>query len=297
MLEIQQKVHRSRKNLNRTNSSLIMQIFTESDLKKLYKLSSNSSKGDNGQVTIIGGSKLFHGAPLFSLITASRIVDMVFFATPEPSVGEVANQVKSKLLSFIWVPWQETEEYIKKSDAVLIGPGFMRYKSEKLKVKNEKLDGEGAETKKITERFLKKFPDKKWVIDAGSLQVMDPAWIPNMAILTPNAREYTMLFNDMKPAEAAKKYNCVIVVKGPITFVYSPNDCIEAPGGNPGLTKGGSGDIEAGLTVAILAKNDPFLAAASSSYVVKKAADELYKKVGVNYNSDDLAGEIPQILR
>ena len=275
----------------------MINIFDSNQLKKFYKSPTDSSKGENGQVTIIGGSKLFHGAPLFALTTASRIVDMVFFASPEPSIGEVANEIKSKLFSFIWIPWQETEEYIKKSDAVLIGPGMMRYESEEGRAKSEELDSEGEMTKQITEKFLKKFPEKKWVIDAGSLQVMEPAWIPPMSILTPNAREYKMLFGDMDPIEAAKKYNCVIVAKGVTTFVYSPNNTIEVPGGNPGLTKGGSGDVEAGLTVALLAKNDPFLAAASASFIVKKAADELYKKVGVNYNSDDLAGEIPQILR
>jgi NAD(P)H-hydrate epimerase len=225
---------------------------------------------------------------------------MVFFASPEPSIGEVANQLKSKLLSFIWVPWQETEEYIKKSDAILIGPGLMRFTSES-QISNDKSqisnDKSGMETREITHNFLTKFPEKKWVIDAGSLQVMDPSWIPANSILTPNAREYKILFGDMNPDVAAKKYNCVIVAKGPTTFVFSPDNVVEVPGGNPGLTKGGSGDIEAGLTVALLAKNDPFLAAASASYIVKKAADELYKKVGVNYNSDDLAGEIPQILR
>jgi NAD(P)H-hydrate epimerase len=102
-----------------------------------------------------------------------------------------------------------------------------------------------------------------------------------------------MIFGDLKPEVAAKKYNCVIVAKGPTTFVYSPTDCIEAPGGNPGLTKGGSGDIEAGLTVALLAKNDPFLAATASSFIVKKAADMLFRKVGTNYNSDDLASQVP----
>lgn len=255
--------------------------FSETNLKKLYKPPFDSSKGDNGQVTIIGGSKLFHGAPLFALTVASRIVDMVFFASPDPSLGEVANNIKSKLFSFIWIPWDETEEYIKKSDAVLIGPGLMREE----------------ETKKITEKILKKFQDKRWVIDAGSLQMMDKSWIPQNSILTPNSREYKMLFGNMKPEVAAKKYNCVIVAKGSTTFVYSPNDSVEVPGGNPGLTKGGSGDVEAGLTVALLAKNDPFLAASAASFVVKKAADSLFKKVGVNYNSDDLAGEIPQILR
>ena len=53
---------------------------------------------------------------------------------------------------------------------------------------------------------------------------------------------------------------------------------------------------KAGLTVALLAKNEPFLAAASASYIAKAAADELYKKVGVNYNADDLADKIPEVL-
>ena len=263
--------------------------FNENDLKKLFQPPFDSSKGQNGQVTIIGGSKLFHGAPLFSLITASRVVDMVFFASPEGSVGKVAEQIKSKLFSFIWVPWEETEEYIKKSDSVLIGPGFMRYK-------RKEGDRESQKSAEITKKFLLAFPDKKWVIDAGSLQVLDPNWIPNMAILTPNKKEYEMIFGSLDPAVAAKKHNCIIVVKGPATFVYSPESCLEVKGGNPGLTKGGSGDVEAGLTVALLAKNEPLLAAAASSYIIKTAADLLYKEVGTAYNSDDLAAKVPSCI-
>ena len=58
-------------------------LFDKAELKNLYRPHTNSSGEDNGQVTIIGGSTLFHGAPIFGLITASRIVDMVFFASPE----------------------------------------------------------------------------------------------------------------------------------------------------------------------------------------------------------------------
>lgn len=255
--------------------------FTEEYFKKLYKPPFNSSKGDNGQITIIGGSKLFHGAPLFSLTVASRIVDMVFFTSPEPSIGGVAEQLKSKLFSFIWIPWEETEEYIKKSDAVLIGPGLMR----------------SEETKKITEKFLREFSNKKWVIDAGSLQMMEVEWIPRNSVLTPNKREYKMLFGEIDPKDAAKKYNCVIVVKGPTTYIYSSDNSVETPGGNPGLTKGGSGDVESGLTTALLAKNEPFLAASAASFIVKKSADLLYEKVGPNYSSDDLAKKIPEVLK
>lgn len=273
-------------------------IFDKSEIKKLYTPDKGSSGEDNGQVTIIGGSHLFHGAPLYGVKIASRIVDMVFFASPEDSVGRVAEQMKSELLSFIWVSWKETEEYIKKSEAILIGPGFMRFKSESIP-HGQRLhvcDQACQLTKSITKKFLKEFPNKKWVIDAGSLQTMDPDWIPENSILTPNKKEFEILFGDMDPKEAAKKYKCVVVVKGPTTFVYSKDGAVEVGGGNAGLTKGGTGDVMSGLAVSLLAKNDPVLAATSAAYITKAAGDELYKKVGVNYNADDLADMVPKVL-
>ncbi len=251
--------------------------------------SGNSSKGQNGQITIIGGSKLFHGAPLLALITASRFTDMVYFTSPEPSVGDVASKIKSSLLSFIWIPWEDREEYIEKSDAVLIGSGMMRYKK-------EWNDGGGDETREITRDLLTKFPNKKWVIDAGSLQMVEPEWVPTGAILTPNQKEYQRLFGDKTPAEVAKKFKCIIVRKLPVTTVCSPDKCMEIRGGNAGLTKGGTGDVQAGLTVGLLAKNDPFLAASAASHILKKAADHLFEKVGTVYNADDLSNEIPKLF-
>ncbi|HEX6977217.1 MAG TPA: ADP/ATP-dependent (S)-NAD(P)H-hydrate dehydratase [Patescibacteria group bacterium] len=272
--------------------------FDKANLKKLFKPAGTSNGEDNGQVTIIGGSSLFHGAPILPLIVASRIVDMVFFATPEKSVGMVAQNLKSKLMSFIWIPWEDKEEYIKKSDAILIGPGFMRFGSEKTPngKRHIECDEECQKTKEITKALLTKFPNKKWVIDAGSLQTMDPDWIPSNAILTPNKKEYQILFGKMDPEVAAKKYNCIIVIKGPTTLVYSKEEIIEVHGGNPGLTKGGTGDVQAGLTAALLAKNDPLLSACAGAFIVKAAADELQKEKGVYYNADDLANKIPQTL-
>lgn len=275
-----------------------MRVFNEQELKNLYKPATNSSGEDNGQVTIIGGSELFHGAPIFALKVASRMNDMVFFSSPETSVGEVANLIKSKLMSFIWVPWEDTESYVEKSDAVLIGPGFMRFDSEK-QTEEERDNSEhknGKRSREITEKFLKKFLHKKWVIDAGSLQVMEKEWIPKGAIITPNKKEFGILFGNTDPEAAARSYNCIIVLKGPETQVVSPNEKIIITGGNPGLTKGGTGDVLAGITVSLLAKNDPLLSACAASFIEKKAADELFKKVGTNYNADDLADQIPEIF-
>jgi len=271
-----------------------MRAFDLKDLKKLYKPKRNSSKEDNGQITIIGGSSLFHGAPILALKTASRIVDMVFFSSPEKSLREVASIIKAQLSSFIWVPWKEVEEYIKKSDAILIGPGFMRYRNEKQRkecLEDGKCGIEAEKTKKITKNLIKKFPQKKWVIDAGSLQTIEAKDIPQNAIITPNKREFKLL------KSLSQKYKIYIVLKGAETLVSSPKEVIVVKGGNAGLTKGGTGDVLAGLVTALLAKNDPLLAASVASFIVKKAADELYKKVGFNYNADDLSDFVPETLK
>jgi len=276
-----------------------MKQFTEGDLSRLYKPKAESGKGDNGQVTIIGGSALFHGAPLLTLKTASRIVDMVFFASPTSSLEDVCDKLKSQLSSFIWIPLDDLDEYLKKSDAILIGPGFMRFRSEKQQgecLKNKLCDVAGIETQRITEGLLQKFHKKQWVIDGGSLQVLSREFIPKKAILTPNKREFTMLFGEEEASKMAKEYDCIIVVKNAETAIYSSDDSIMVRGGNAGLTKGGTGDVLAGLTVALAATNEPLLAACAASFIAKRAADELYKKVGFAYNADDLAEEIPKVL-
>ena len=266
-----------------------MKTFAVDDLKKLWRPREDSDGEDNGQVTIIGGSSLFHGAPMLAVKGASRLVDMVFFASPERDLEKVA-----KLNSFVWVPWEEVGEYINKSDAILIGPGMMRYR-------REIGDGGGDETKEVTENLLKKFPDKRWVIDGGSLQVMDKEWIPKGAILTPNRKEYEMLFNLqflISPSTSlragnlqtiSEKFNCVIVYKGPVAYVSDGETTYEITGGNAGLTKGGTGDVLAGVIVGLAAKNPPLLAAAAGAFLVKKTAERLYEKVGYGYNADDLA--------
>jgi len=276
-----------------------MRRFREKDLKELYKPGKTTSKEDNGQIVIIGGSSLFHGAPILALKTAARICDMVFFVSPEKTLKAVVAKIKSSLASFIWIPWKEVEEYIAKADACLIGPGLLRYRSERQKKGCEKKGMCGLEavkTQRITESLFKKFPQKKWVIDAASLQVIRPEVLPKKALITPNKKEYKMLFGDESPETSAKKYDLIIVYKTPETLICSAKKSIIINGGNAGLTKGGTGDVLAGLTVALLSKNDPFLAASAASFVVKKAADVLYERVGFAYSADDLAEEIPQIL-
>lgn len=259
-----------------------------------------------GKSIIIGGSSLFHGAPLLSLQAASRFNQTVFFTSPESSLSQVACQIKSKLFSFIWVPFEEVEAYLDSVDIALIGPGFRRYTSqtEASKYRQGPDDQAGRESREISERLLGAFPGLPWVIDAGSLQVIKKEILPPAAIITPNNEEFKILFGDDLAsvsleeqikivAKRAKENNCLIVSKNPDSIIAFGDDYWVVSGGNPGLEKGGTGDVLAGLVMALSAKTkSPLLSSATAVWLFKQAAEKLFSKQGLFYNADDLSAMI-----
>lgn len=283
------------------------------DLKNLYLPAKDSHKGQNGRLLIIGGSKLFHSASLWALKVASRIVDLVHYSSIEEN-NKIVQKLKEEFRDGIVVPRTNVEDYINEDDCVLIGPGMIRTENSKFKIQNSKLqlktqnlkeiseiEDEGLQTYYLTKYLLLKYPLKKWVIDAGALQMMDPSWIPQNAILTPHHLEFKKLFGREYTSDAvreeAKKHNCIILAKGEKDIVASKDKIQIVEGGNVGMTKGGTGDVLAGLVAAFYCKNDPFIAAISGSYINKKAGDDLYQKMGYFFNASDLADQIPQTMK
>lgn len=295
-------------------------------LKKLYIPPSGSHKGQNGKVLLIGGSHLFHASTLWALEIASKIVDMVFYASV-PENNAIVQKNKELFRNGIVISQENIEDYMQEVDAILIGPGMVRTQREELRIKNHELRGknlkevfkienEGEQTYFLTKYLLTKYPEKKWVIDAGALQMMDLEWLKQLngnVILTPHQYEFEglksriqnadfkMKITDLELEEQveafAKEYSCVILLKGESDIICSPNECVEIHGGNAGMTKGGTGDVLAGLVTAFAAKNDLFLSACAGSYINKKAGESLFKKVGYYFNSTDLVNEIPLAMK
>lgn len=272
-----------------------MEEFNPSILKQLYKPASDSHKGQNGKLMIIGGSHLFHAASLWSLEVASRIVDMVFYSSV-PENNALVEKAKEEFRNGIIVPRGRIDDYIMEADCVLIGSGLPR---------KEGKEAGDDDTQELTTRLLKTYPNKKWVVDGGSLQVISPEDIPANAILTPHQGEFLKLFESRitnhelwqeNVSAMAKEFHCTILLKGQTDIVCSPTECVEITGGNAGMTKGGTGDVLAGLVAALACKNDPFLVAVAGSYINKKAGEALAKNVGVYFNASDLAKEIPRVL-
>ena len=267
-----------------------MNKFNPDDLKDLYIPASGSHKGENGKLLIIGGSVLFHAASLWSLQVASRIVDMVFYSSvPENNV--LVEKEKKEFRNGIIVPRNRIQHYIEEAECILIGPGLPR---------KDGVEESDDDTKELTECLFKNYPNKKWVVDGGSLQVADPKLLPENAILTPHHQEFQTLFKLSPTPEnvqkMALKFNCTILLKGETDYVSNGTETVQISGGNAGMTKGGTGDVLAGLVAALYCKSDVFLSATASSFINKKAGDSLAKKTGIYFNASDLANEIPVVM-
>jgi len=282
-----------------------MNTLTHNDLKALRLPQQGSHKGQNGRLLIIGGSHLFHAASIWALEVASRIVDLVHYSSV-PENNEIVMSVKKQFRNGIVIPREDIDAYIREDDAILIGPGMDR----------------STETTTLTHTLLAAYPDKQWVIDAGALQMLSLSDIPQNAILTPHHQEFVGLWEKavaMSPQFAqaesdedkvkafAKAYHCIVLLKGQVDVASSGGECdtdvcvpgavFHIEGGNVGMTKGGTGDVLAGLIAALACSNDPMLAVLAGSYINKKAGDHLYEAVGPFYNASDLAEQIPRTMK
>lgn len=273
-----------------------MNIVTKADIQSLQFAKHDSHKGQNGRLLLIGGSELFHAASLWSLTVASRIVDLVHFASV-PENNDIVRAAKTEFRNGIVIHRSDIESYIEEDDCILIGPGMTR----------------DSETKDLTDRLFQTYPHKQWVIDAGALQMMDISLIPAHAILTPHHGEFELLLkrntesgimnqafgmqHEVSVESFSKQYGCIVLLKGEKDTISNGVETRTVEGGNAGMTKGGTGDVLAGLVAALTCTNDPFLSAVGGSFINKHAGDELFKTVGPFFNASDLANEIPKTMK
>lgn len=287
-------------------------------ISSLYLPPKDSHKGQNGRLLIIGGSHLFHAASLWALKVASRIVDLVHYSSI-PENNRIVQKLKEEFRDGIVVSRSEIENYIKEDDCVLIGPGMVRAEGEASGIRCQvsgikeiqRIEDEGVQTYYLTKYLLQKYPHKKWVIDAGALQMLDPEWIPENAILTPHRKEFERIESRIMNYELgirnkelkervqffAKRHNCLVLLKGKEDVIASRDRLEVVTGGNAGMTKGGTGDVLAGLVAAFYCKNNAFLSAMAASFINKKAGEDLYKKMGYWFNASDLTDQIPETMK
>ena len=290
--------------------------FTGEDLKRLAQPDGDSHKGSNGRVLVIGGSGLFHASIFWTADVASRFADLVHFSSPEMENNDLVRvKAKEKFWDGIVVPWEGIEDYIEEDDVIVIGPGMPR--------DDGLMEGERP-TAEIVNELLRKFPDKKWVVDGGALQECDFKLLTRSMIVTPHLGEvkrlvdqigdeflisnFQFLMNDQFDNDSISKKSeyvgrlsqvlggVTVLSKSKVDLVFGGGESFAVEGGNAGLTKGGTGDVLAGLVGSFYAGNGAVLAAAAGSFLLKTTADRLAEEVGVNFNTSQLVGEIPKVF-
>lgn len=253
-------------------------------LAQVKQPTKDSHKGQNGKLLLIGGSELFHAASKWSLDTASYLVDMVFYSSVSTN-NELVQKAKQEFWNGIVVERDSLEDYVQEADCVLIGPGMERT----------------PETRQLVSWLLSQYPEKKVVIDAGALQMVEVQKINENHILTPHTKEMVHLEEKLvREGKTLDSLQATVLKKGQedrITwFSDGKKNTTTISGGNAGMTKGGTGDVLAGLVAGLYCSSSAAVAVVVGSYVSKLAGDMMYSKVGPYFNASDLVVQIPKTL-
>ena len=249
----------------------------------LPKRHPDSNKGDYGLAVNIGGSynmtgamalssraMLRCGAGLVKAVTPSNISKTVAVGMPECIYGPMAYNKKGTL-SVDALP--AIKEALQPASAALIGCGMS--------------------VNEDTAAILKELAgtlEKPLVIDADGLNCLslNPDVLkkaPAPRILTPHIKEMSRLTGlDIETIKKrrfdialkfAREYNAVLVLKDSNTVIASPDGALYMNvNGNSGLSKGGSGDVLAGMITSFLAQGaSPLSAAIAGVYLHALAGD------------------------
>jgi NAD(P)H-hydrate epimerase len=263
---------------------------------------SNSHKGDFGRLLVIGGSKLFSGAPVLVSLSALRTgVDIVYTACPEKTAYAISSispnlitiKLKGKHANLNNI--DSLISYIKNIDAVVIGPGL----------------GVHSETFDFVELCINEIEKigKPLLLDADGINAFSKfkRIINCPVVLTPHVGEFVKLSERELPKKIEEQINevqkvaadlkAVIVLKGENDIICDSKRTKINFSGNPGMTVGGTGDVLSGIIGGLLAqKNDPFEAAVAGAFVNGAAGDFVADKFGYHMVATDLLDWIPTVL-
>lgn len=254
--------------LSLTHEMLIDEGFVRSLLPN-RKLVSN--KGTYGRSLIVAGSNGMNGAAVMAasaaLHTGSGLVNAY---VPEGIVHAFDVRPEIMVNADIGMP-NSLNALMHKANAIGVGCGS------------------GKDAHICQKVMLIIESGKPCVIDADGLNNLTAEHVSKLhenCVLTPHPGEMARLIgvgihDVLKDRVAvardyALKNNCVLLLKSSVTVIASPSGIIRYNiSGNPGLAKGGSGDVLTGIITALLAQGlKPFDAASVGAFLLGASADK-----------------------
>ena len=243
----------------------------------------NSHKGTYGRLLMYCASQNMTGAGILAAKAALRSgCGLVNIARDKETIRLLQTQLIEPVFSVISDENAEEEMLAlsEKASAILIGCGMVTDKKDRdvlfSLIKNAKcnitIDADGINSLCENINILK---------EAKCTPVLTPHPL-EFARLTGKTVQFVQNNRITLAKEFAKEYGCVVVLKGAGTVIASPGrETAINTSGNPGLAKGGSGDVLAGLISSLIAQGlSPFESAAVGCYLHGKAADKLAEIIG-----------------
>ena len=262
----------------------------------------SSKKGDNGKVLVVGGSYMYHGAPVLSSLAALRTgTDLVYTAVPKNNV----QSTRAISPDLIVIPLADSKltrgsvnkllgQIPKDLDSATIGMGLAIQDVEALKIL----------VKSLLDR------DVRLSLDASALvKSILPIIKGKNVVVTPHSGEFYRLFGEEIPHEKklkvnfiekiAKKYSVTILLKGQTdiisdgirTFLNSKTDSCA-------MTVGGTGDVLSGIISGLLSRNrNPLESSAAAAYLNGLAGKFVQRKIGIHMVATDLIDALPYISK
>ena len=188
-----------------------------------------------GAAVLATGAAVRSGCGLVTLHSTPRALQAVVGRFPSAMLSEEPGEAFSRLP-------MPMDRYT----AIAVGPGL----------------GRRPETEEALLLLLRIAKERRvpTVLDADALNILSevPDWqerLPMGAVLTPHLGELRRLLSwdsdasrDSRVRALCAATGCTLVMKGFHTKVFTPDgDCLVNTTGNPGLAKGGSGDVLTGL--------------------------------------------------
>ena len=262
-----------------------------------------ANKNAFGRIVCVCGSAGYTGAAYFAAQGAVRMGSgVVTLATPEKAWPVLAVKLNEPvvrpvpcgsdgMLSHEALP--ALLKLAERADALLIGCGL----------------GRSYTVAEIVTTLIEKAPCQI-VLDADGINavyahkdILQKAKMP--VVLTPHAGEFARLsgIDNANPAELtlfARKYQCIVLYKGHRTLIAVPDGALyRNHSGNPGMAKGGSGDVLAGMLVSLCGQGIPAVHAACAAAWLHGRAGDLAANALSEYGMtpSDMLRLLPTLLK
>jgi NAD(P)H-hydrate epimerase len=292
----------------------------------------NAHKGTFGTALVLAGSINYTGAAYLAGKSAYRIgAGLVQMGVVAPVHMALAGQLPEA--TWIILP-QEMGVFsenafdvlikqINKVDALLLGPGWGQ-EDTTLGLLKRLIGGKtlksrrtpiGFSTNTREEEKQENYVLPPLVVDADALKLLAKIseWyklLPENSVLTPHPGEMAVLTgmrvediqkNRLEVAvKYAKAWGQVVVLKGALTVVASPNLEVRViPVATPALARAGTGDVLAGIITGLIAQGiKPFEAALSGAWIHAEAGVTAAEQVGhpASVLASDVIEAIPTVL-